>query len=465
MGEEKTKAKSVKQELYESRARIIPRAVKGMFANLRILSVLVLMGIYYITPWINWGDRQIILYDMPARKFYFFDLVIWPQDFFYLTLLLVIAAFGLFFFTTLAGRLWCGYACPQTVWTEISMFFEKITLGNRQKQLKLAKMPWNAEKITRVLASYTTWIVFSLWTGFTFVGWFSPIRELFHSLITFNLSTTELFWILFYAFATWGMAGWLREQVCFYMCPYARFQSVMFDSDTLIVSYDYNRGEPRGRLAKGKIDKDNGSCIDCDICVQACPTGIDIRDGLQYECIACSACIDACDEVMEKIGQPKGLIRYTTEKALEGKKTDIVRARSVAYGVVFMLSVIVFFFAISGRIALELNIIRDRGALYTEDNEGMIQNTYNIKIMNMDAKPHVFALSVNPGSLQGLKIATDFENQEVASGEVVEIPLVLSVSPEVIKKRSNKIEFTLKASDGSSLEITEPARFLGPVFR
>ena len=448
--------------LYKKSEKIIPRTVSGVFANFRVTAVLVLMGWYYLFPWVNWGDRQAILLDMPNRKFYFFDVVIWPQDFFYLTLLLLISALALFFFTNLAGRLWCGYACPQTVWTEVSMWLERITVGNRQKQLKLEKMPWNFEKITRVSAKYLVWIVFSLWTGLTFVGWFSPIRELTVDVFNFMASETEVFWILFYALATWGMAGFMREQVCFYMCPYARFQSAMFDSDTLIISYDYNRGEPRAPLSKSEDNSDKGDCIDCDICVQACPVGIDIRDGLQYECIACSACIDACDEVMAKIGREKGLVRYTTEHALENKKTKIIRPRLVMYFIALLASIVVFFVALNSRMPIEMNIIRDRQGLFSIDSMDNVVNRYEIKLMNMDSKDHKFKFSVISDTLPGVKTKFDFTNNLVVSGGATSFNLFLSVDYKLFKKHAVDVIFKLEAIDDPSLSVTELSRFLGP---
>ena len=453
---------SNEKDLYAKRKKIYPRTVSGLFNNLRVVSVLSLMGIYYLIPWINWNGRQMILYDLPARKFYFFDTIIWPQDFFYLALLLIIAALALFFFTNLMGRVWCGYACPQTVWTQISFWLDRLTVGSRQSQIKLAKMPWNFYKTSRISLKFIVWIVFVLWTGLTFVGWFSPIRGLFTDVINFNASITETFWIGFYAFATWGMAGFLREQVCFYMCPYARFQSVMFDHNTLIISYDYNRGEPRGKMQKGKIAEGNGDCVDCGICVQACPTGIDIRDGLQYECIACTACIDACDEVMKKVGLAKGLIRYTTENALLGNVSKILRPRLVMYGLVLIIFMISFVFAIGNRNPLDLNIIRDRSSLYQEDNEGNILNIYTLKLMNMDSRAHEFELSVISNDIKDIIINADVSSLNVKSGGLIEVPLNLSADPTTINKQSNEVIFTLRAKEDSSLFVKVPTRFIGP---
>ena len=304
--------------LYRKEPKIYPRQVKGRFARLRVIAVWVLLGLYYLLPWINVAGKHSVLFDLPARKFYILGFTFWPQDFVFLALLLIAAGLTLFFVTALAGRLWCGYACPQTVWTETFIWIERLVEGDRAKRMKLDKAGWTAEKISRKSLKHFLWVAFAAWTGFTFVGFFSPIRELGQSVVTFSLGPWETFWIIFYSVATYGNAGFLREQVCKYMCPYARFQSAMFDKDTLIISYDEGRGEPRGGRKRSDDPKEKGlgDCIDCTLCVQVCPTGIDIRDGLQYECIACAACIDACDSIMDRMNYPRGLVRYTTENAL-----------------------------------------------------------------------------------------------------------------------------------------------------
>ena len=312
------KHQDIEQALYERRQKIYPRQVHGLFARLRLSGVVALMGIYYFTPWLMWDERQAILFDLPGRKFYIFGLIFWPQDLIYLSALLILAALSLFFFTALAGRLWCGYACPQTVWTEVFLWIERKIEGDRMRQIKLDKAPWNGSKLAIKGAKHGAWIALSLWTGYTFVGYFTPIRDLGVSLLTLGLGPWETFWVLFYGFATYGNAGWLREQVCIYMCPYARFQSAMFDKDTLIISYDTARGEPRGSR-KRSVDPRQaglGDCIDCTMCVQVCPTGIDIRNGLQYQCIGCAACVDACDDVMGRLGYEPGLVRYTASRRI-----------------------------------------------------------------------------------------------------------------------------------------------------
>ena len=447
--------------MYKKREKIYPREVHGMFARLRVLGVFALLGPYYLLPWIQWNGRQSVLFDLPARKFHIFGLTFWPQDFFYLAVLLIVAALSLFFFTALAGRLWCGYACPQTVWTEVFLWIERKIEGNRNQQIKLDKSEWSSQKALRKGTKHLLWILFSLWTGFTFVGYFTPIRELAHSVATFSTGPWETFWILFYSLATYGNAGWLREQVCLYMCPYARFQSAMFDKDTLIISYDEKRGEPRGGRKRGvdPAEVNLGDCIDCKQCVQVCPTGIDIRDGLQYQCIGCAACIDICDEVMEKMGYEKGLIRYTTEHAMKGNKTHILRPRVIFYALVLLTLISGLMYSILTRVPLELDIIRDRNGLYRENSEGLIENVYTLKVVNMDEKPHHYTISAT-----GLKDLTiqGAENVNVDSGKVADVVVKLATDPRNIPAVSNKIEFHIQAEDNPELKQDQTARFLGP---
>ena len=453
------------EEFYAKHQKIYPRKVTGIFATLRTLGVLVLLGLYYTLPWLRWEGHQAVLFDLPARKFYILGLTFWPQDFFYLAMLLIIAALALFFFTALAGRLWCGYACPQTVWTEVFLRIERLIEGDRNKQMKLANAPWGPRKIMLRGGKQFIWLTFSAWTGFTFVGYFTPILELGQSLMTFNLGPWETFWIIFYSLATYGNAGFLREQVCIYMCPYARFQSAMFDKDTLIISYDEKRGDPRGSR-KRKADPKAlglGDCIDCTLCVQVCPTGIDIRNGLQYQCIGCAACVDVCDDVMEKMGYPKGLVRYTTQNALEGQQTHIVRPRMFVYGALISVITIALFYSMFTRMPLELDIIRDRNALYRETTEGLVENIYTLKIINMDARTHTYRLSVS--GLEGLILLNRKGEFSVASGEVIELPVQLQIDPVQLQRTGNDIQFHLEAIDKPELSVIETGRFIGPVVK
>jgi cytochrome c oxidase accessory protein FixG len=453
---------AVSQFLYEKRQKIYPREVHGWFARLRVISVLVLLGLFYGVAWLQWDGRQAVLWDLPARKFYVWGWVFWPQDFIYLTFLLIIAALSLFFFTTLAGRLWCGYACPQTVWTETFLWIERMVEGDRPAQMKLDRSPWSWRKARIKATKHFLWIVFSLFTGLTFTGYFTPIRELTHDFFALEAGGWATFWVLFYGFATYGNAGWMREQVCKYMCPYARFQSAMFDKDTLIVSYDPGRGEPRGSRRRS-IDHRAaglGDCIDCGFCVQVCPTGIDIRNGLQYECISCSACIDACNSVMDKMGYAPGLIRYTTQHALEGKPTKLLRARVFVYGGLLLLMVIALGIGIATRSPLALDVMRDRNQLYRETEDGRIENVYTLRIINKSGAEHELALAA--AGIDGLEIGMDKARLVVGPGEVLDVPVRLRAEEHALRARSTEVVFELRALDDPSLTVEADGRFLGP---
>ncbi|HHC73055.1 MAG TPA: cytochrome c oxidase accessory protein CcoG [Thiotrichales bacterium] len=452
-------------ELYARHKKVYPREVHGIFATLRWAAVLVLLGLYYFLPWITWNGRQSVLFDLPDRKFYIFGWTFWPQDFFYLALLLIIAALSLFFFTALAGRLWCGYACPQTVWTEVFQWIERKIEGDRSAQMKLARSPWTARKIRLRVTKQVAWLLFAFWTGFTFVGFFTPIRELWHEMLAFNLGPWETFWVIFYGLATYGNAGYLREQVCIYMCPYARFQSAMFDKDTLIISYDEKRGEPRGKRKKGVDPKEVGlgDCVDCTLCVQVCPTGIDIRNGLQYQCIGCAACIDACDQVMEKVGYPKGLIRYTTQNAMEGKPTHILRPRMVVYALLLLAAFAALMYAIATRVPMELDVIRDRNALYRNAPGGLVENVYNLRLINMSDHPRTFRIELR--GLPEMELINRYGEIEVAPGELASIDVQVRVDPVVLKRPVTEIEFVMTPLDGEDEPLAQPTRFIGPVIR
>ena len=459
------KSDDVEQSLYAKRKKIYPREVHGLFAALRTTGVAALLGLYYILPWLQWDQRQAVLFDLPERKFYIVNMVFWPQDFFYLALLLIVSALGLFFVTALAGRIWCGFACPQTVWTEAFLWIERKIEGTRPQQMKLDKAPNSLRKIRIKASKHFIWIAFSLFTGLTFVGYFSPMRELTANFFTFDNGPWETFWIYFYALATYGNAGWLREQVCLYMCPYARFQSAMFDADTMIISFDTSRGLPMGPRKKSvdKVQAGLGDCIDCTICVQVCPTGIDIRDGLQYECIGCAACIDACDDVMDKMGYEPGLVRYTTENTLSGKPAHILRPRVLVYALILIGITLGTFYSILSRTPIAMDVIRDRNSLYRETNEGLIENVYIIKLLNMDNQDHSYTLTVQ--GMPELILKKDSDTIFVKSGEVVELPVRVQVDSANIEQRSNEISFTLNATDDDGLSVVEEARFLGPVYK
>ncbi|AKC86395.1 4Fe-4S dicluster domain-containing protein [Pseudoxanthomonas suwonensis] len=497
---------------YVSERKVYPRDVSGRYNRLRVAAVVWLLGMFYLFPWLRWDGRQAVLFDLPARKFYVFGLAFWPQDFLFLALLLIIAAMALFFFTALAGRLWCGYACPQTVWTEVFLWMERWTEGDRGRRMKLDAGPWTRDKVLRKGAKHALWALFALWTGFTFVGFFTPITDLAARLVPFTWGGWETFWVLFYALATWGNAGFLREQVCKYMCPYARFQSAMFDRNTLLIAYDPMRGEPRGprkrglggvlERARGLLDPqtaydyvfrasahptaaDNrlqahgtitlggagekpaplpkfapgqlGDCIDCTICVQVCPTGIDIRNGLQYECIACGACIDACDEVMDKMGYPRGLIRYSTQNAIDGKPTRVLRPRVFVYGLLLLGLCGAWVWGVTHRSELIAEVLRDRNALYREAADGQVENDYTLKLINKSQETRRYRISLEQAGT-GLRLSGP---EVVEAGPEQVLPVVLSVVADEGVGGRHEIRFVVEGEDGRERRIIESS-FFGP---
>jgi cytochrome c oxidase accessory protein FixG len=448
-------------KLYRSEDKVYPREVKGRFATLRRIAMLVLLGAFYFGPWLTWDNRQAILFDLPARKFYIFGMTLWPQDFVYLALLLIVLAVSLFFFTALAGRLWCGYACPQTVWTEAFTWIELAIEGDRSKRIKLDKAPWSFDKLRKKVLKQFCWITLALITGFSFVGYFSDIRQLSSNLLSLNAGGWEYFWVLFYGLATYGNAGFMREQVCKYMCPYARFQGAMFDRDTLIITYDNERGEPRGGRRRGSDAKAQGlgDCVDCTMCVQVCPTGIDIRKGLQYECIACAACIDACDTIMDKVGSPRGLIRYSTERALEHKSYRLIRPRTLVYTGILTVLVATLVTTIALRKPVIMDVIRDRNALYRDVGRQGIENSYTIRVINKHNEDHDYELSV--AGIEQMQIQTD--TRFSLDGESVMTLPVSIVVPHELAGGGHVIEFRLDSTDGSEISITEESRFRGPI--
>ena len=466
----------VEESYYAPHQKIYPREVSGTFSTLRVTAAWVLLGFFYVLPWIPWGDRQAILFDLPARKFYLFGLTLWPQDFIFLAWLLVIAALSLFFFTAVAGRLWCGYACPQTVWTEVFLWMERVTEGDRARRIKLDAAPWSTEKWARKSAKQFLWITFALWTGFTFVGFFTPITDLAARSLTLSLGGWEAFWVLFYGFATYGNAGFLREQVCKYMCPYARFQSAMFDRDTLIITYDQKRGEPRGGRRRGVDPRAAGlgDCTDCTLCVQVCPTGIDIRKGLQYECIACAACIDACNGVMDKMGYPRGLVRYDTQHALDRETTHILRPRVIVYGALLALLIIGFVGTLAVRKPLALDVLHDRNTLYRNLDSGEVENVYLLKIMNKAERSRSFVVSLEKAG--DYRLDPERPVFEVGAGEVFNAAIRIRRDAWIDEtddeesteesfengRQSEEIRLTVTALDDSSLRASAESRFFAP---
>ena len=456
--------------LYQAHQKIYPRSVQGMFARWRWFTVFITQLVFYGLPWLEWGQRQAVLFDLGARRFYIFGLVLYPQDFIYLTALLVISALSLFLFTAVAGRLWCGFACPQTVYSEVFMWVERQFEGDRSARQRLDAAPISFNKLWRKSGKQAAWLTLSLWTGFSFVGYFTPIRELTASILSLGFGPWEIFWILFYSLATYGNAGFMREQVCKYMCPYARFQSAMFDKDTWIVTYDEARGEPRGARSKKADPKalGLGACVDCTLCVQVCPTGIDIRNGLQYECIGCGACVDVCDNVMDKVGHERGLIKFSTQNAMDKGWSwaqtvrRIFRPRVLIYTAVLWSIIIGVGVSLWLREPFKVDIERDRATMARIVAGGKIENVYRLQIMNAAEENLMFHLQVD--GLPGLSLASE-DDVQVAATESRWVSVRLQVPYDAAPAGSHPIHFRIesRSPDGQSVgRLSEKTVFLVP---
>ncbi len=452
--------------LYEATKKIYPRAVTGVFARWRWIMVFATQLVFYGLPWLEWGGRQAVLFDLGARRFYMFGLVLYPQDFIYLTGLLVVSALSLFLFTAVAGRLWCGFACPQTVYSEIFMWIEHKIEGDRIARMKLDAGRMSAEKLVRKVFKHVVWISFSLWTGFTFVAYFEPVRELGLQFLRTEMGGWAMFWVLFYGFATYGNAGFLREQVCKYMCPYARFQSAMFDADTLIVTYDAGMGEPRGSRPR-KADPTAlglGTCIDCTLCVQVCPTGIDIRNGLQYECIGCGACIDVCDTVMDKMDYPRGLIRFSTQNALANRwdaraiVRRVLRPRVLVYSAILAVLCAALLGSLVMRTPLMVDVVRDRASLSRIAEGGRLENVYRLQVMNATEVAQTYRIGAS--GLQGLTVASDTD-VVVGPAESRWVAVRLQIPYGSAQPGSHAVHFAVQAVGGDA-HVSEKAVFLVP---
>ncbi|MDP2153056.1 MAG: cytochrome c oxidase accessory protein CcoG [Methylotenera sp.] len=457
--------------LYAAAEKIYPRSTFGFFTKWRWVLIWLTQIVFYGIPWIEWGSRQALLFDLEAKRFYIFNLVLYPQDLIYLTAILIISALSLFLFTAIAGRLWCGYACPQTVYTEIFLWIEAKIEGDRAARMKLDGAGMSSKKLVKKGAKHFVWIAFALWTGFTFVGYFTPIRELSTAVVNMGLGPWETFWIGFYGFATYGNAGFMREQVCKYMCPYARFQSAMFDDDTLIVTYDEARGEPRGSRSR-KADLTNqklGSCIDCSMCVQVCPTGIDIRKGLQYECIGCGACADVCDTVMDKMGYERGLVKYSTQTAMTNSWSHaqmlkrILRPRVMIYATALILLVVTLLTSLWLRSPFKVDVIRDRGVMARLAEGGMLENVYRLQIMNATESTQHYQLKAT--GLDQLVIQSDVLDANhtvtVNPAESRGVPVRLQIPDGSMKSGSHTVTFEIKATESNAV-VTEKSIFLVP---
>lgn len=452
--------------LYESQKKVYPRSVSGLFTQWRWGFVFLTQLFFYGLPWLEWGQRQAVLFDLGARRFYIFGLVLYPQDFIYLTGLLVISALSLFLFTAVAGRLWCGFSCPQTVYTEIFLWIEHKIEGDRTARMKLDGSTMSLEKLVKKWFKHVVWIAIAMWTGFTFVGYFTPIKELGMEFLQTRMGSWEVFWVFFYGFATYGNAGFLREQVCKYMCPYARFQSAMFDNDTLIVTYDTARGEPRG--ARSKRDDPTllklGDCVDCTLCVQVCPTGIDIREGLQYECISCGACVDICDTVMDKMSYPRGLIRFSTQNSVLGNwsrsrtLSRVFRPRVLVYSAVLVALCVALLASLIWRTPLKVDVVRDRAALSRIVAGGQLENVYRLQVMNATEQTQTYRLSAR--GLSGLVLVSEPE-LTVEAAQSRWIAVRLNIPYGSAAPGSHPIQFEIEAV-GTGAHVSEKSVFLVP---
>lgn len=445
----------------QSKNHIYVRQVKGAIESFRRFFGGFFIVLFAVTPWLQYGGNQAILLDIMEQRFHIFGLTLWPQDLTLLAVIFMIGAYALFFVTTFAGRVWCGFMCPQTTFTYIFIWFEHKIEGSHNKRIKLDERKMDVDKFLRKFAKHLCWLLVALVTSLTFVGYFTPVNALFIEFFTLEASGLAIGSVLFFTACTYGNAGWMREVMCTHMCPYARFQSVMFDEDTLMVAYDKNRGEKRGprsrKMTQDKLkEKGLGDCVDCNLCVQVCPTGIDIRNGLQYECINCGACVDACNGVMDKMNYDKGLISFTSEHALQGKKVKMLRPKILGYAVVLVLMTILLGVQIMVRVPLEVDIIRDRGSLYRETSQGLIENVYTLKILNKSQEEQFYSIQV-----EGFPNA-QFIGQNtviVKAADLETLPISIAVNPYDIEQRITEIHFRVTNEDGS-VEVLEPSKFL-----
>ncbi|QXI61818.1 cytochrome c oxidase accessory protein CcoG [Pseudomonas sp. OE 28.3] len=439
------------------------RSFTGVFRTLRVGGAAVLFLAFFGTVWLNWSGRQAVLWDLAESKFHIFGATFWPQDFILLSALLIICAFGLFAITVFAGRVWCGYTCPQSSFTCLFMWCEKVTEGERNQRIKLQAAPWSLNKLARRSAKHTLWLGISVLTGLTFVGYFTPIRPLASELLTWQMGGVSLFWVLFFTAATYINAGWLREAVCMHMCPYARFQSVMFDKDTLTISYDAARGESRGpRKREVKPAQVGlGDCIDCQLCVQVCPTGIDIRDGLQMECIGCAACIDACDSIMDKMGYARGLVSYTSEHQLQGGKTHLLRPRLIGYSAVLLVMIAALVVALIERPMVSLDVTKDRG-MFRENSQGLIENIYSLKVINKTQQRQDYRLELVDAEGFQLQGKTRLS---LAPGEISDVPVSVALLADKPASSSQTLRFKVVDVDEPWIYSAADSRFVAPLNR
>jgi len=443
---------------YKSQTSVYVREQKGFYQKIRRHINWLLMFVFIAMPFVQFNDQQAVLLDVVKQEFRIFNLTFWPQDFILLAGIFMVAAFALFFITTWIGRVWCGYACPQTVWTLAYVWVEHRIEGTRNKRMALDKAPWTLSKVYKKTLKHIIWQLMSLITATTFISYFVPVNELYSTMFTFDWSGAVTFWVLFFACCTYVNAGWMREHLCIHFCPYSRFQSAMFDKNTLMVAYDAKRGEsraPRKRKDDAKA-LGLGDCVDCNLCVDVCPAGIDIRNGIQYECINCGLCIDACDQTMEKFNYPKGLISYTSEQQLAGQETNRFNLKLVSYGTLSVLFVVLLGIWMSNRIPLEANIIRDRTALYRVNFEGVVENTYTLKILNKTQSPLHFDINID--SLTDIELPLP-KNVLIEAGVMQEIPITLAIDGYELEKKITTFDFIIQSVEQPDIFVQKNTVF------
>jgi cytochrome c oxidase accessory protein FixG len=394
-----------RREMYASRVKVHPKRVQGRFRQIKWVVMALTLSVYYLTPWIRW-DRgpntpdQAVLLDFPGRRFYFFFIEIWPQEVYYITGLLLLAAFGLFLVTSLAGRVWCGYTCPQTVWTDLFVTVERWVEGDRNARMRLDRAPWTWGKVRKRAVKHAIWVLIAIATGGAWVFYFADAPSLAVQLASFQAPMIAYLFIAVFSGTTYLLGGLAREQVCTFMCPWPRIQGALFDEDSLLVSYRPHRGEPRGKHKRGQDWEGRGHCIDCNLCVAVCPMGIDIRDGPQLECIQCALCVDACNSVMRKVDLPPGLISYDTYRNLEAAakgataRLRLLRPRVVIYAGLIVAVAAVMFVALVTRSDLDMTVLRDRNPLFVTLSDGTIRNGYEVKVLNKSHAERRFQLEV-----------------------------------------------------------------------
>ncbi|MBA6295205.1 cytochrome c oxidase accessory protein CcoG [Colwellia sp. MB02u-9] len=442
---------------YKSESSVYVRQQKGRYQRIRQFTGLAFVLLFMLMPWLNFQGNQAVLLDIGKQQFHIFSQTFFPQDFIILAGLLLVSCYLLFFLTTWLGRIWCGYTCPQTVWTFSFIWVEEWLEGTRNKRIKRDEQPLSLETLARKSAKHFIWGLIAFFTATTFISYFLPARALYLDLLQWQWDGLTTFWVLFFAVCTYGNAGWLREKMCIYMCPYSRFQSAMFDKNTLVVAYDKLRGESRGARKRHQQPKDLGlgDCVDCNLCVEVCPVGIDIRNGLQYECINCGACIDACDQTMSKFNYAKGLISYTSENALEGKKVKLLRPKIIGYAVMSVLAMAFMIFTIQVRVPIEFSILRDRGTLFQLDFQDKVTNSYLLKITNKSKVDRQFKITV----LEKVVSLSVDGKVMIKAGEIASVPVHLTMPPENISQKITSVTLTVAVDNMPEIKVVKQTKF------